>query len=91
LVAAAVIRYNRRRFVCPFSRARVSLDTEIEMCRINRRLIPEADHVILHSSVVEVKGAVPEEIPWLTGLYDAGFRRRSFSKYGECMDVLKRR
>lgn len=88
IAAAVVIRYHRHRFICPFTSARVSLDTGIEALRPNRTLLPATDSIGLDVAVVEIKGGTAETIPWLYRLCEAGFRRRSFSKYGECISRL---
>lgn len=90
LTAAAVIRYHRHRFVCPFTLARVCLDTSIGLGRTNKRLIPEVGSVSISAVVLEIKGQPGADIPWLQALYEAGFRRRSFSKYGACLGRLTR-
>ena len=91
LSATAAIRYRRRRFLCPFTFARICLDTDIGLARANGRLIPGPCYVNISSVVLEIKGIARADIPWLRALYEAGFRRRSFSKYGACMDRLARR
>ena len=88
LAASAVIRYHRHRFVCPFTMGRVCLDTSISLGRTNRSLLPHLGHVVIPSAVIEIKGDAGADIPWLGALYKAGFRKRSFSKYGACMGRL---
>ena len=90
LSAAAVIRYHRHRFVCPFTLARVCLDTSIGLGRTNKRLLPDIGYVNIPIVVMEIKGQLNNDIPWIRELYEAGFRRRSFSKYGACMGRLTR-
>ena len=36
---AAVVRYRRRRFICPFTLSRICLDSDIGLGRINERLL----------------------------------------------------
>ncbi len=88
LAAAVMVRYYRYRFVCPFSHARISLDTAIEAARANARLIPTPSSVMLEQVVVEIKGGTTDHIPWLYRLQGAGFMRRSFSKYGGCVSRM---
>jgi len=82
------IGYRRRRFACPASGAGVAIDTDIGVRRINGGLIPGIGCATIPSIVLEVKGDRRGDIPWIGRLYDAGFRSRSFSKYGECVSRL---
>jgi len=88
LVPAAVVRYRRRRFICPFTLSRICVDSGIALERINERLLPRLGPVELGTIVLEVKDGARAQIPWLEKLYSAGIRQRSFSKYGSCIANL---
>lgn len=88
LVPAAVVRYRRRRFICPFTLSRICLDSGIGIGRINGRLLSGLGPVELGTIVLEVKDGGSAQIPWLARLYAAGIRQRSFSKYGACIARL---
>lgn len=79
------LRYIRHRFVCALTGARVCLDSNIEVDRLNGRLFPSLANPELPEIVFEFKDIVQTEIPWLGELAHAGFLSRSFSKYGECV------
>ncbi len=82
------IRYGRRRYVCPFTRARVNLDTDIESVWAGERLSAQARWAASPVDVLEVKLPGPAETPGLEALYRTGVRARSFSKYGYCVKQL---
>lgn len=88
LLPAAVVRYRRRRFICPFTLSRICLDTGIGLGRVNERLLPRLGPVELGTIVLEVKDGGSAQIPWLAKLHAAGIRQRSFSKYGACIASL---
>jgi hypothetical protein len=88
LLPAAVVEYRRRRFVCPFTLSRICLDTGIGLGRVNERLLPRLGPTKVGSIVLEIKDGGRVPIPWLSTLYAAGLRKRSFSKYGACMARL---
>jgi len=88
LFPVAEIQYKRWRFMCPTSGARVCLDAEIAVERVNSMLIANAIEFRLNDIVVEIKDVVPEEVPWVNSLCQMGFRKDSFSKYGRCMSRL---
>lgn len=88
LEPALVLTYERHRFICPSSGARVCLDARIGADRFNARALPAAGPVELPQIVFEFKDAPGAEIPWLGDLARAGFRSRSFSKYAECIRRL---
>lgn len=88
LLPAAVVRYRRRRFVCPFTLSRICLDSAIGLERINGRLLPRLGPVTLGTVVLEIKDGGAAQIPWLARLHAAGIRQRSFSKYGACIGSL---
>lgn len=82
------IKYERRRFFCPFSGARVCLDTNITTNWINMMILPGYDSSFIPFTVIEIKDAKMVEIPWLKELYNMRFLNRSFSKYGSCIDEI---
>jgi hypothetical protein len=88
LMPAAVVRYRRRRFICPFTLSRICLDSGIGLGRINERLLSRLGPVELGTIVLEVKDGASAQIPWLARLHAAGIRQRSFSKYGACIARL---
>ena len=90
LMPAAVVRYRRRRFICPFTLSRICLDSDIGLGRINERLLSRLGPVALGAIVLEVKDGGSAQIPWLSRLHAAGIRQRSFSKYGACIASLLR-
>ena len=86
LAPALCIRYARDRYVCPRTGSRIAVDRDIRAERLNPELLPGAPRVHLDRSLCEFKnrGGV---LPALgEALFAAGFRLRSFSKYGECMN-----
>lgn len=85
LYPVVAVTYDRRRFVCPVSDARVSLDANIRVTKVNPALLVNVCEPQLDTVVIEIKDAQLGEVPWLGPLRRAGFASRSFSKYGECM------
>lgn len=77
------MRYERRRFVCPFTGARMCLDSSIAVTRVNAERLPAGALPELPEIVFEFKDVGQMEIPWLGELAHVGFMSRSFSKYGE--------
>jgi len=88
LVPAVVITYERRRYICPFTGGRVAVDRAIRAPRFHPDLFPLGAPVELDQTVCEFKDAAQVDIPWARHLYDAGFRLRSFSKFGESIRLL---
>lgn len=80
------IGYDRYRYVCPRTHTRVCVDTGIFAERINTELLPGAALPRLGMVVCEFKDRGQGELPWAHKLYAAGFRLRSFSKYGACLE-----
>ena len=79
------LRYERRRYVCAFTGARMCLDFEIAVTHVNALGLPAASCPSLAEAVFEFKEVGPIEVPWLGELARCGFRARSFSKYGACL------
>jgi len=82
------IQYQRQRFVCMRSGARVSVDWAVSVRRANRDFLPAGHFPALPHVVCEFKDNGLLEIPWAGELYHAGFRQKSFSKFGTCVSML---
>lgn len=85
------ISYSRRRYVCPYTGSRVSIDWDIVADRVNSAAMPCADAFARIDSVVceyKTADAAAEPPPWIEQLYAAGFRQAGFSKYGAAMRML---
>lgn len=85
-VPMACISYLRRRYLCPRTGARVALDARIRAERFNGDVLPFARAARLECVVCEIKDTDSEASPLAEELHRAGFRLRSFSKYGGCID-----
>ena len=81
------VGYRRRRFVDPFSGARVALDEGISAPRVAARLGGRSTRE-LPWAVVDVKNARAGLAGPLISLAALGGRRASFSKYGALFEVL---
>lgn len=80
-----VIRYERHRFLEPASGLRINLDRRIHVPDVNRRMMGPRLRPALTQAVLEVKGAVGDELPRaLHGALRLGCRLSSFSKYAAC-------
>lgn len=92
LIPVITIVYERFRFICPYTKARVCLDSGIHTERFNSNLFSfiSADYKIFFSFIVlEIKDNTGEdEIPWIHTLYEKGFRSRSVSKFGTGISKL---
>ena len=88
LAPAVSIAYERHRYRCPYTNGRVAVDWAIRVPRFHPELFPHGMPLELHQTVCEFKDAGQVEIPWLRHLYDAGFRLRSYSKFGEAIRLL---
>lgn len=80
------IRYKRYRFVCPLTRARISLDYDLESPRSNERLFPGSSPISSPVIVCEAKSPGLRSWSWTGTLARCGFQAESFSKYGLFMD-----
>lgn len=85
---ALCVSYQRRRFVCRTTGLMVCVDSDIQASRINPWLFCSTAPFNLQTVVCEFKGRGFRDIPWAKLLYNAGFRIRSFSKYGECINQI---
>ncbi len=88
LLPALHISYQRRRYRCPFTNGRVALDREIRVPRFHPDLFPFGFPLRLNDVVCEFKDAAQVDVPWLRHLYEAGFRMRSYSKFGEAIRIM---
>lgn len=86
LVPVLCISYDRRRYRCPQTGSRVAIDRRIQASRIHEAMLPCATSFRLDRAVCEFKNRGARPPPWSESLYRAGFRLRSFSKFGECMN-----
>ena len=84
------IEYRRRRFVEPRSRARLSIDTEIRVSRVNSTRLPPARELAFPRAVLEVKGDSQDLPVSLRELKALGCEKEAFSKYGTCFQWLDR-
>jgi VTC domain len=81
LLPVLLIRYDRYRYVEPFSSSRISIDTNISAPRGYHRLVRDAAPVRLQHAVLEVKGTGTDLPRVLHPLVRLGARRGSSSKY----------
>lgn len=89
LVPVVCIAYDRHRFVCPLTGGGVAVDRNILVERVNEDLFPPSRPMAIETTVVEFKQPGLKEMPWAGRLYRAGFRLRSFSKYGESIHRMQ--
>ena len=89
LYPAVCISYDRRRFQCSRTGIIVCVDSAIRADRVNADLFPDVPPFDLQTVVCEFKSPGFSDLPWAASLYHAGFRIRSFSKYGECIHQIK--
>ncbi|MCO5044441.1 MAG: VTC domain-containing protein [Verrucomicrobia bacterium] len=87
-IPAIHISYQRCRYRCPYTEGRVAVDRNIRVHRFHPDLFPFGAPFSIADTVCEYKDAAQVEIPWLRHLYDAGFRMRSYSKFGEAIRIL---
>jgi len=87
LVPTIGIRYRRRRYVCPWTGARINLDSDICSLRANTDLFSGEAPLGSERIVCEAKAPAAREWPWGETLMRLGFRMQSFSKYGLFMEM----
>ena len=78
------ISYRRSRYIDPLSGARLAVDGDIHVARINRRMVNDFRPSFLPVAVFECKektGILPD---WLQQVNAFGGRKAAFSKYSEC-------
>ncbi|MBQ7666810.1 MAG: VTC domain-containing protein, partial [Kiritimatiellae bacterium] len=83
------IRYARKRFVCPATGSRLSVDSRICATRANAALIPFAAPLACPCVVVEAKSGTARQWPFGAALVRMGYRLSGFSKYGFFLDRLR--
>lgn len=88
-IPSVCIAYERHRFVCPLDGTRVALDMHIRCDRVNTLQFPFCVPIRLPQVVCEYKNPAGTPPAWAEQLFQTGFRLRSFSKYGECINQLK--
>ncbi len=88
LVPTVSIRYHRHRFVCPHSGSRICLDTNLHTGRINGDVLQDSGQITTDAVVCEIKSPTHIEWEWTGCLFRAGFKLRSFSKYGQFMHAI---
>ncbi len=89
LLPAVSITYDRHRYRCPYTQGRVAVDQAIRVARFHPELFPSGVPLQMDQTVCEFKDAAQVDIPWARHLYEAGFRLRSFSKFGEAIRLLQ--
>lgn len=84
LAPTVSIRYRRRRFVCPVTQSRVSIDYAIVCTRANPDIFPAGSFSPLATPLVVCEAKSRDARSWPFGdmLARMGFRLESFSKYG---------
>ncbi len=90
LYPAFQINYCRSRFVEPLTGARLAVDSNIHVTRINRQMVNRENFAPLPDAVFELKsqsGILPD---WLHQVNALGCRKGSFSKYSACYAQLQR-
>lgn len=88
LVPVVSIRYRRRRFVCPATDSRLSVDWNLSCPRANRDVFPLSIPLGTPEVVVEAKSSGVRAWPFGPALVRAGFRLCSFSKFGLFLSKL---
>lgn len=88
LVPSVSIRYRRSRWVCPATGSRLSVDSAVRCTRANGSLLPFAGPLGSPVVVVEAKSPSARAWPFGPALVRAGFRMRSFSKYGHFVERI---
>ena len=84
------IDYRRSRFIDPHSGARLSLDRNINVPRVNWTMINKRNGQNLKAAVFECKhkaDSLPEWLHQVSAL--SGCRKEAFSKYLKCYEKLQ--
>ncbi len=84
------INYCRSRFVEPLTGARLAVDGNIHVTRINRQMVNRENFVPLPDAVFELKSQSCILPDWLHQVNALGCRKGSFSKYSACYAQLQR-
>lgn len=87
LVPLLIVEYERFRFIDPRSGSRIALDIGITCSRANPAYLRGTAPVKLNAGVVEVKGAL-DALPDCLRPMQRHLRKRSFSKYARCCELL---
>ncbi|MFC1664779.1 VTC domain-containing protein [Pseudomonadota bacterium] len=83
-----IVNYNRLRLLEPRSGSRISIDTDINVPKLNTCFIPKTPTTALNTAVIEIKGKLDRIPEILYPIVDMGFRKTSFSKYSACFEKL---
>ncbi len=78
------LNYLRHRFVDPLTGARLAVDSNIHISRVNNRMIQGGKPTVLPEAVFELKHARGDLPEWLQQVTALGCRKNSFSKYSTC-------
>lgn len=79
------ISYTRKRFVEPFTGARLSLDYDIRVEKTNGLMLPPPTNMALPSGVFEIKSPSDSPPPILEYFLTNVVRKANFSKYEQCV------
>ena len=90
LSPTVLLRYQRRRFLCPVTLGNVCLDSDIGVARFNAARLFPLEPLELQASIVEFKDTDRIMPSWMRPLQRAGYVRQGFSKYAECIRRLTR-
>ncbi|MDR0994081.1 MAG: VTC domain-containing protein [Verrucomicrobiota bacterium] len=88
-IPSLCISYERWRFVCAWTGTRLAVDHAIRADRVNTSLFPFCLPIRLSRTICEFKNESGEPPLWTEPLFQSGFRMRSFSKYGECINQMQ--
>ena len=78
------ISYKRWRFIEHITGARLCVDQDISVPKVNKLIIPMTTPLCLKKGVFELKGKIRELPHMLHQLTALGCRKESFSKYSNC-------
>lgn len=78
------LNYIRHRFIDPLTGARLAVDRNIHISRVNSRMIQSSNPTSLPDGVFELKYENSILPDWLHQLTALGCRKGSFSKYSNC-------
>lgn len=78
------LNYIRHRFIDPLTGARLAVDSNIHISRVNSTMVQTCNPTYLQEAVFELKFENNTLPDWLHQLTALGCRRGSFSKYSNC-------
>ncbi len=78
------LNYLRHRFIDPLTNARLAVDSNIHISRVNNKMVQRSNPTNLPDAVFELKHAKSNLPEWLHQLTALGCRKSSFSKYSTC-------